>query len=113
MKHWWKAGIVMWMGLGSTAADDLADLPDPTKPYSLVGSETSEEGPAKAESLKLQSIMVMPGNNYAIINNQRVSEGAYIDGVRVESIRSDGVMVATDSERRLLTLGGSAIVKQR
>lgn len=103
--------VSLWASV--VAADELADLPDPTMPYSTAVKSMRKGEPVEAESLRLQSIMVMPGDNYAIINGQRVREGAYIEGVRVESIQSDGVMVATGKERRLLTLGDSGIVRQR
>lgn len=108
-----SALVIVSLWAFPVGADELADLPDPTMPYSTAGKSMRNGEPATAESLRLQSIMVMPGDNYAIINGQRVREGAFIEGVRVESIQSDGVMVATEKERRLLTLGGSGIVRQR
>ncbi len=113
MKYGFSVVVAILSWACVAGADDLADLPDPTRPYVAAAEPAAGAQTAKPGKLKLQSIMLGPGSSYAIINGQRVSEGAYIEGVRVESIQPDGVMVAKDRERRLLTLGGSQIVKQR
>lgn len=113
MRNGLSVGVAILLWASASGADDLADLPDPTRPYVAAAEPAPGDQTGKPGKLKLQSIMLGPGGSYAIINGQRVSEGAYIEGVRVESIQPDGVMVAKDSERRLLTLGGSQVVKQR
>lgn len=92
-------------------ADDLDELPDPTMPYDAV--PVQKVGPAKLSSLKLQTIVVSSHNTYALINGERVSEGSYIEGVRVESIQSSGVVVVAEGKRQVLTLDGESFKKQR
>lgn len=108
------AGIAVFLFLitvTSSVADELDSLPDPTMPFNTVPTPT--EGPAKASKLTLQTIVVSPGNTYALINGERVTEGGYIEGIKVESINSFGIVVISQGQRKVLTLAGQDVVKQR
>lgn len=84
---------------------------DPTQPPPAL-SPAGGDAPV-AVSLRLQAIVLRPGNSRAIINGQSLKAGEQLDGVRVLAIQPRSVLVECQGRRELLRLAVPVIFTHR
>jgi len=102
----WAIGfIALQLGAAGHAAaqDELANLPDPTRPSLPAGASRGHAAAAdKLAGLKLESTIVSGHRRLAIINGEILSVGDFIYGARIRLITPYRVLLEHDG--RLLTL---------
>ena len=81
------------------AADSLAGLADPTRPYSGIPAASQ-----RRPGMVLQSTLVSPLQRMAVIDGRTVKVGERIDGARILQIRPYDVLVERSGRRRVLHL---------
>jgi MSHA biogenesis protein MshK len=86
------------------AQDELADLPDPTRPSTLEGTgRGAAAAPANQTArLTLESTIVSGDRRLAIINGKTLAVGAFINGARIKDIAP--YRVELEQGGRLVTL---------
>lgn len=97
----------------ASAQDDLAKLPDPTRPWrpdvaaSALKTHKSETPP----TLKLESTIVSGDRRLAVIDGNTVGVGALIEGFRVKEIFNYRVLLEKDGRTLTLKLLDESLVK--
>ncbi len=99
--------LVLAASLGVVAAplaarDDLANLPDPTRPAVGAGAVAGEIYAPGA--LVLEATLVSPGRKSAVINGQSVRVGARIGDAQVVDIKPYEVIVKSGGRETSLRL---------
>lgn len=99
-KATWRAWLPV-AGLFATciafAQDELANLPDPTRPISSWGGAVNV-----TTHLRLESTIVSGDRRLAIINGESLGVGARIHGARIKDISA--YQVELEDDGRLVTL---------
>lgn len=89
--------------LGSHVAAQA--LEDPMRPpHYMETAKVSKPALAKKESWYLNSIMITPQRRVAVINGQRVTEGAWVGSARVVAIEATQVRLKTANRSLTLNL---------
>jgi hypothetical protein len=100
-------GTAVALGLGLAALALAGEVPDPTRPSlpTPVSEADASEGEAReAAPLVLQSTLVSPRQQSAIINGQRYRVGDTVGEARLEAIGTGWVRLATPTGPRELRL---------
>ena len=102
----WVFGILA-LQLGGAklalAQDELANLPDPTRPSTAAGASRGHTSAAdKIARLRLESTLVSGDRRLAIINGEILAVGDIISGARIKVISP--YLVILEHEGRLVTL---------
>jgi MSHA biogenesis protein MshK len=95
-----KGGLAALLASLLWSGAQAADLRDPTRP-GRGGQFSQGQGDSKAGALVLGSIIHRDGQSHAVINNQIVSIGERVQGVKLIRIGDDKVILA---DGRTLTL---------
>lgn len=94
--RWLPAALLTALSLlpavgAARGTDDLAGLPDPTRPTPAAGMESGGGG--------LQSVLISPLRRVAVIDGRVCGVGTRIDGAVVREIHPDLVILRTASGR--------------
>jgi len=95
------ATALFWFGV--SAAGDRTRVTDPTAPPYRTMSE-AYQSPAGDKPLLLYSTQVATSSRSAVVNNQVVAVGSYIDGAVVTAIEQGQVTLTRGTEAIVLRL---------
>lgn len=92
-----------------TARAEGAAVGDPTRPTALNQAPAPDRTRAEGPRWKLQSTVIAPDRQLAVINGKQLRTGDRVDGATVLEIRSDGVTLQVDLRRMELRLVPQAV----
>ncbi len=96
------AGVGMLLAAPVLAADDLARLPDPTRPQ--VGAETSVTARPTVAGPELQSTMISTAFRRAVISGRTYKLGDRVDGAVLADIQPYEVLLKRGNRETRLRL---------
>ena len=108
MSRHWLAAVLLALPAAVSAQHSLGD---PTRPTSLSEPDESAEKATQAVRWRLQSTLIADDRKVAVINGRTVSQGERIEGATLLEVRSDGVTLQEDGQRRVLRLPGRIDVR--
>jgi len=93
------------------AMERLAGIPldDPTRPPGYLEETDGKEGNNVSKPLVLKEVLVSHGRRVAIVNDQQVAEGEWVDGAQVIAIDSYRVLLRRADESLDLALSGTPV----
>lgn len=81
------------------------ELPDPTRPMTFVNNpEISITSNSSESNLELQSILISPNKQLAIINNQIIKLGEQIGENKLIKIEADSVILQRGDQQEVIKL---------
>lgn len=87
-------------------------LADPTKPPAEISAAPAAQAAASSDS-GLQSVIISPARNAAIINGQTVEVGAKYGDARLVEVNESGVVLEGPQGRQVLTLFPGVEIKKK
>lgn len=106
--------ILLFVSLFAQSVDakvnEYSNLKDPTSPYTRGVNEAGNKD--KQTKPKLTSILFSTDRKLAVVNGKFMSEGESHNGVMLEKIHADSVLVRTNEGLAWLHLGVGAMHKE-
>lgn len=90
--------------IGATQAAQAEGLPDPTRPAIDLGGSGVGAAPTEPAQQGLQSVIISPRHQAAIINGQTVSVGDKVGDARLVEVRENSVVLQGPRGRRVMEL---------
>ncbi len=107
-----KAQMTLSEMLNSIDAElDLRELPigDPTQPPDFGDDPAIATDELRSGALTLQEILISPERRLAIVNDQTLAIGDWIDGATVVAIESYRIWLRRSGENIILSLSGAPV----